>query len=47
MTSAYNSYTPNVVVELVALLLAVLSQSQGYFTIGGLPPIISSWRQAP
>jgi hypothetical protein len=24
-----------------------LSQSQSYFTTGGLPPIISSWRQAP
>jgi hypothetical protein len=23
------------------------SQSQGYFTTGGLPPISSSWRQAP
>jgi hypothetical protein len=23
------------------------SQSQGHFTTGGLPPIISSWRQAP
>jgi hypothetical protein len=23
------------------------SQSQSYFTTGGLPPISSSWRQAP
>jgi hypothetical protein len=24
-----------------------LSQSQSHFTTGGLPPISSSWRQAP
>jgi hypothetical protein len=26
---------------------AVPVQSQSYFTTGGLPPISSSWRQAP
>jgi hypothetical protein len=28
-------------------LLLLQSQSQSYFTTGGLPPISSSWRQAP
>jgi hypothetical protein len=27
--------------------ISVSSQSQSYFTIGGLPPISSSWRQTP
>jgi hypothetical protein len=30
-----------------AASLAPISQSQGYFTTGGLPPISSSWRQDP
>jgi hypothetical protein len=30
-----------------SLLLLLLCQSENYFTTGGLPPISSSWCQAP
>jgi hypothetical protein len=33
--------------ELTVYSPVSLSQSQSYFTTGGLPPISSSWRQAP
>jgi hypothetical protein len=33
--------------KMILLIVIAMSQGQGYFTTGGLPPISSSWRQAP
>jgi hypothetical protein len=41
------SYTANMFILRILCEFMLVCQSQNYFTTGGLPPISSSWRQAP